>query len=236
MEKSESIKELASALSKAQAKMESAKMDADNPFFKSKYATLGSMIETAKPVLGEFGLSVAQFPISSDGKIGVRTIIMHNSGEWISDEILIPFDLEARNLAQNAGQIISYLRRYSFGATLSMYAEEDMDTELPEQPKKKSKKLDELAWPEKFVKNTINHEAMPKGMTSQHAVNLLNLMSKVIGWTYKDHGWEEFENVIGLYRKIRVVAEQDNEKITPEEAMIKAAEEYQGIIIGGLDE
>jgi len=239
MDKSESIKELASALSKAQAKMESAKMDADNPFFKSRYATLGSIIETAKPVLGEFGLSLSQFPISDANRVGVRTVLMHSSGEWIADEVHIPFGMDAKNLAQSAGQIISYLRRYSYASVLAMYAEEDVDGNgLEEQKptkKTKAKPKGEIAWPQKFITNTTKHEAVPKNMTAQHAMNLLNLVAKTAGWNPFENGWDEFEQVIGLYRKHRVVAEQDGDKITPEEAMIRAVEEYKGVIVGGKE-
>ena len=56
MNKSESIKELAGALSKAQGAMTAAKMDSVNPFFKSKYADLGSVIQASKSTLAANGL------------------------------------------------------------------------------------------------------------------------------------------------------------------------------------
>ena len=221
MEKSESIAALAAALSKAQAELEAARMDAVNPYFKSKYATLGNIIEAAKPVIKKHELSVSQFPINNGNSIGVRTLLMHSSGEWISDQIMVPFDLEARNLAQAAGAIISYLRRYSLAAVLGIYAEEDLDAEDAGEVATKG-----ISWPQEFVKGTMEHESVPKGMTSQHAVNLLNLIASVSSWNPKDQKWEEFEQVIGLYRKHRVVAEQEGEKITPQLAVLRAYEEY----------
>lgn len=58
MAKSESIKELAAALSKAQAQLKPAAMNATNPFLKNRYADLGAVIEAARPVLEANGLAV----------------------------------------------------------------------------------------------------------------------------------------------------------------------------------
>ena len=57
---SEQINEIAQALSKAQAAMPPAKMNATNPFLKNRYADLGSVIEAARKPLADNGLSIAQ--------------------------------------------------------------------------------------------------------------------------------------------------------------------------------
>ena len=64
MTKSESITHLATALAKAQAEMPVAVFDATNPFLKSKYATLGAVIQASRPILAKHKLSLVQFPIS----------------------------------------------------------------------------------------------------------------------------------------------------------------------------
>ena len=84
MQKSESIKELATALNKAQAEMSGAKKGANNPFFKSKYADLNAVVDAVRIPFSENGLSYSQFPIMEDNKVGVETILMHESGEWMS--------------------------------------------------------------------------------------------------------------------------------------------------------
>ena len=124
------IDKLAIALTKAQAEIPAVKMDAVNPFYKSKYATLGAIIETAKPILAKHGLSIVQFPISNiDGEsVGVRTLLMHESGQSIEDTITIATTPGAQNPAQEAGKIVTYLRRYSYAAVLGMYADEAIDT------------------------------------------------------------------------------------------------------------
>src|SRR5215831_15341904 len=64
MTKSESITHLAAALAKAQAEMPVAAFDATNPFLKSKYATLGAVIQASRPILAKHKLSLVQFPVN----------------------------------------------------------------------------------------------------------------------------------------------------------------------------
>jgi hypothetical protein len=132
MNKTDTIKELAIALSKAQSEMPPAQMNATNPFLKNKYADLGSIIKTAKPVLAKHGLSYSQLPVSDNGKIGVTTILMHSSGEWIASTMAMDLGEEkGKSAAQVAGSVITYLRRYSLASVLGMYADEDTDGNAP---------------------------------------------------------------------------------------------------------
>src|SRR5512137_650383 len=64
MTRSESITHLAAALAMAQAEMPVAVFDATNPFLKSKYASLGAVIQTSRPILAKYKLSLVQFPVS----------------------------------------------------------------------------------------------------------------------------------------------------------------------------
>jgi hypothetical protein len=138
MNKSETTKELALALSKAQAEMPPAELNKVNPFLKNKYADLGSIIKASKPVLAKHGLSIAQMPTSNGDKIGITTILMHSSGEWIESTMMLPIgEAKGVSTAQAAGAIISYLRRYSLASALGMYAEEDVDGNGP-TPKKRA--------------------------------------------------------------------------------------------------
>jgi hypothetical protein len=134
MNKSETIAKLAEALSRAQAEMPAAKFNSVNPFLKNKYADLGSIIDTAKPVLGKFGLAVTQLPYNGGDRVGVETVLTHASGEWISASFSLPSaDEKGKSNAQVAGSIITYLRRYSLAAILGMYSDEDTDGN--DQPK-----------------------------------------------------------------------------------------------------
>lgn len=134
MNKSDSITKLAAALAGAQAEMPKVPFNATNPFLKNKFADLGAVIETSRPVLAKHGLSVTQLPTSDGDKIGVTTILLHNSGEWLSDTIYLATESEkGKSAAQVAGSVITYLRRYSWSAVLGLYADEDTDGHKPEQ-------------------------------------------------------------------------------------------------------
>lgn len=139
MQRSESIVKLANALALAQGEMPGVKFNSTNAFIGNRYADLGAVISTARPVMEKYGLSIAQLPVSREsGTVGVETVLMHTSGEWISETITIPmFDEKGKSFAQVAGSVISYLRRYSYAAVLGMYADEDTDGSgsRPEQGK-----------------------------------------------------------------------------------------------------
>ena len=130
MNHSDSITKLAAALAKAQAEMPAAPMNATNPFLHNRYADLGSVIEASRPILAKNGLSVSQFPTGGGSGIGVSTILMHESGEWLESEMTLPLgDEKGKSQAQVAGSIITYLRRYAYASVLGMYADEDTDGE-----------------------------------------------------------------------------------------------------------
>jgi len=144
--KSESIKELAAA----QSQMPAVQMNAVNPFLKNKYADLGAIISTAQPILAKHGLSVSQLPTSEDDHVGVTTMLMHESGEWLSTEMSLSIGEEkGKSNAQVAGSIITYLRRYSLASMLGMYADEDGDGNAPKpQPAKPQAKPEPQPEPE----------------------------------------------------------------------------------------
>jgi hypothetical protein len=129
MQQSESITELALALSKAQAEMPPILMDSRNPYYDSKYASLGAVIQGSAPILTKFGLSISQFPVSELNTIGVTSVLMHSSGQWIRETVTIPFPDDSKKPAQEAGIFISYLRRYGWSAIAGLCTEEDTDGE-----------------------------------------------------------------------------------------------------------
>jgi hypothetical protein len=139
--KSEQLDLLAMALATAQSEMPAIPMRSVNPFLKNHYADLATMIEVASPVLAKYGLSISQQPVSFEGQlVGVTTTLLHTSGQWIEDTISLPLgDEKGKSLAQVAGSIITYLRRYSYGAIVGLATDEDTDGNAPsknhEQPK-----------------------------------------------------------------------------------------------------
>jgi len=150
MKQSESITDLATALCLAQAEMGGAIKDSNNPFFKSSYADLTSVIKVIKEPFAKYGLSFVQLPVTSAGGngIGVSTMLMHKSGQWLQSEYLLPMD---KVTPQGAGSAITYARRYALqslvgipsvddDSELAMYRNEPAPVEPP-PAKRVSKKL-----------------------------------------------------------------------------------------------
>ena len=122
MEKSQSIVNIAKALSQFQAKMGKVSKDATNPFFNSKYATLSNILEAIKTPLLESGLSFTQFPT---GQNGLTTVLMHGeSGEYMQTDY---FMNPSKSDPQAQGSAMSYMRRYSLAAVLGLNFDEDDD-------------------------------------------------------------------------------------------------------------
>lgn len=128
---------LAEALSKAQAKIEKAIKDSDNPYFRSKYADLTSVWDACRSQLTENGLSVIQMPgkiIQKEGLncIEMTTLLLHSSGEMIRGTMEIPVKELS---AQSIGSAITYGRRYALAAMVGV-APEDDDGNAATQPQK----------------------------------------------------------------------------------------------------
>lgn len=122
MNQSESIAKLSAALVKAQAEMSGAVKDSANPFFKSSYADLNSVIKAIKEPFSKHGLAYTQFPITGDNGIGVTTRLIHESGEWIECGFFLPL---TKLDPQAAGSAITYARRYALQAMAGIPAVDD---------------------------------------------------------------------------------------------------------------
>lgn len=122
MKTSESILTLAKALPKAQAAIGVAKKDVNNTFFKSKYADLSSVIDACKAGLNAAGFTFLQPVTSSERGVVIETILLHESGEWISESLEVPV---SKNDAQGVGSAITYGRRYGLQALVGVPAEDD---------------------------------------------------------------------------------------------------------------
>lgn len=123
MNSSESIVGLAKALAKAQAAMAGALKDAINPHLKSKYADLASVVDAVRPALAPHGLSFIQVCHEWDIGAQVETIILHESGEWLScGKVSVP---AMKADAQGFGSALTYARRYGLSAAFGVAPEDD---------------------------------------------------------------------------------------------------------------
>ena len=126
MRKSDSIAELSKALAKFQSEVKQPLKDKNNPFFKSKYVPLENVVEAITQEAPKHGLSFVQWALNDDtGRVGVATMLMHESGEFIEfDPVHMKADKET---AQGAGALISYLKRYSLSAVFGITSDQDDD-------------------------------------------------------------------------------------------------------------
>jgi hypothetical protein len=130
MHHSESIKELAAALAKAQGQMGNAVKDSTNPHFKSKYADLASIWEACRKPLADNGLSVVQIPVGGPDTVIIITKLMHLSGEWIEGRL----EMKPQVLTpQGIGSCVTYCRRYALAAMVGVAPDED-DGQAASQP------------------------------------------------------------------------------------------------------
>jgi hypothetical protein len=131
MMQSETVGALAGALAKAQGEMENATKNAKNPHFKSNYADLAEILNTARPVLARHGIAVIQSPSYEGGEVQLETTLMHTSGEWIRGIASAP---ATKQDPQGIGSAVTYLRRYSLAAFVGI-AQEDDDGQAASRPR-----------------------------------------------------------------------------------------------------
>ena len=116
------MKSIQNKLLKFQEKVGAIKKDSQNPFFKSSYFNIDTLLGTIKPILNEVGLVLLQPLTTLDGKPALVTKILDSeSEEFIEGTVVLP----ENNDAQKMGGIITYFRRYCIQSMLSLEAEDD---------------------------------------------------------------------------------------------------------------
>lgn len=125
MKRSEAITKIAPALIKFNSEVGKIEKDGENKYLGNKYATLDSIVETVRPVLSANKLAVMQDVISGEGVMTVKTLLLHESGEWMESE---GTTLRLQKVdPQSIGAAITYARRYDLSAFLSLNTGEDND-------------------------------------------------------------------------------------------------------------
>lgn len=117
------MKNIASALVKAQLEMIAPKKGSVNPFFKNKYADLNDVLAAVVPALNNNGIVLLQPLVNIEGKNFVKTVLMHESGEIF--ESLAEIFCKNTNDAQAYGSGVTYARRYSLSSICGIGSEDD---------------------------------------------------------------------------------------------------------------
>ncbi len=130
MRESADISKIAPALVRAQGAMEnpprnrSVQVRTQAGSYTFRYATLDKITDMTRHALAENGLCVLQPIVSTERGPALVTRLLHESGQWMECEVLLP---ALGNNPQAFGSAVTYVRRYSVCALLNISADEDDD-------------------------------------------------------------------------------------------------------------
>jgi hypothetical protein len=160
MNSSPTIANLAAALCKFQGMVAPSLKDGKNPHFNSRFATLDSIIETIRASLCQCGLAISQPSQPTEpGLVAIETVLMHESGEWLSGVVVLPM---TKLDPQQAGSAITYGRRYALAAMLGL-SQTDDDAELHRTTETAKRPAPAKADPISDVRKDISALAMELG-------------------------------------------------------------------------
>jgi hypothetical protein len=158
---------LAKAMARAQGDLGPVLKDKTNPAFKSKYADLGAVLEAILPALNRAGLSLIQSPSYDGSLVGVTSVLLHESGEWMEATLhMKPVKMDP----QGIGSCITYARRYA-ALAIAGAAPEDDDANAASGAVDRGQRV---------VKVDVGPVDMPNGMTNRDAKDLHGKLARGI--------------------------------------------------------
>jgi len=188
MKHSENVKDIATALAKAQGELHNPNKDKEG--YNYKYADLGQILDIVRPVLSKHGLSVSQFLSTHDNAVVVETMLLHESGEWLSNELKLPYmEGKGMNAAQSIGSVSTYGRRYSLAAIVGL-AQEDDDGSSSKAPQNYQQPQQTQAKPPK--QPSLNE------YLKSHGVSKVGDFTKRFGIASKDQALDLLKGEAGL--------------------------------------
>lgn len=113
--------------------------DKENPYFKSQYLDINSLLDQLIPLLVRHNLVVVQPIDISFEKNTLTTIIFDGDKEIIRSSMLLP-DIQD---PQKMGSAITYYRRYALQSLFLLRAEDDDGNNASKSNNKASKKLED---------------------------------------------------------------------------------------------
>lgn len=217
---SDKIDQLAVALVAAQLEMPAVKKKRTNPFFKSKYADLAECVGTAGPVIGAQGLAVTQLIGHRGADTTLKTILLHKSGQWIGEEMLLCLP---KHTPQDQGSAVTYAKRYAYCAILGIVADDDNDGNFPARGRPTAKSATSQAKEPTGSSGPTTRVKAPARQAGPYipaAVRKLTAMLKGIGVSEEDGpGWAA--EVLG--RPVAALATLGGEEIARLEQAVKGS-------------
>jgi hypothetical protein len=130
------MKQIATALVKAQKAFGPALKTATNPHFRSRYADLAACVEAVMDGLNSNGIALVQQLTESDTGVIVETVFIHESGEMLNcGKLHVP---AVKHDPQGYGSALTYARRYSLMAACGIAPEDDDGNAASRKVEKKS--------------------------------------------------------------------------------------------------
>jgi len=125
LEVREQTEKLNAAFAKARAEIENPKFDATNPHFRSRFASLKSVVNATIHTLAEHGIAVFQDFRTVRGGVEVYTHLCHESGQ---ERTFGPFWMPiTKDDAQGYASATTYARRYHLMAVTVVVGDDDDD-------------------------------------------------------------------------------------------------------------
>jgi hypothetical protein len=128
------MKNIATALVKAQKAFGPALKTSTNPHFKSRYADLSACVEAVMGGLNDNGIALVQQLHEAEHGVTVETVFIHESGEMLNcGKLFVP---ATKQDAQGFGSALTYARRYSLMAACGIAPEDDDGNAASRKPEK----------------------------------------------------------------------------------------------------
>lgn len=124
---SSSTKNINSAILNSKKEFPKIEKDSINTYFNSSYAKLESILNSIEPVLHKHGCQIRFKPLPMDKSEVLQTIVVHESGEFISTLYTI---ISKKENPQEHGSALTYAKKQSISALLALSTEEDDDGRL----------------------------------------------------------------------------------------------------------
>jgi hypothetical protein len=117
------MKNIASALVRAQRGFAPALKTSTNPHFRSKYVDLAGCVEAVVDALNAAGIALVQRTSEDSTGVTVETVFVHESGEMLEcGKLHVP---ASKQDPQGYGSALTYARRYSLMAACGIAPEDD---------------------------------------------------------------------------------------------------------------
>lgn len=107
-------------ISSVQNKIGKLSKDKTNPFYKSQYFDINSLLEQLQPLLKEEGLTVIQPLTNVEGRPAIKTVVTDGT-DAIEETITMP-DIQD---PQKVGSAVTYYRRYALQSLFALQAQDD---------------------------------------------------------------------------------------------------------------